>query len=644
MAKSLESFFDIILPKLKGVGSMKIFSLEKFILPEEISQILDDSLGVLIPESREEIFEFAVGEDDYYEVKYNIPGKGWETEAVVTRCKNGLAINFPDPYMRRRDPDALVVGDDKETDKPRFKERFGMEFEVVRKETLNWLKDQELLLLPFMAGGYEYGYPALLIAPKNAAFFAAALADLQFFIPSDRLPDDFEPRLFMFLAPPFRHTHFSGKQVVVHNRLDTHYEIFSYNLYLGPSAKKGVYGFLLHIGEVENWLTAHASAVKVITPYENELVIMHEGASGGGKSEILEEIHREPDGRILIGRNLKTDEKYYLELKETCRLQPVADDMFMCHPRFQNGEKLVAKDAENGWFVRVDHIKEYGTDPNLERLTIYPPEPLIFLNIYAVPRSTCLIWEHIEDEPGKPCPNPRVVIPKRFVPDSVSEPVEIDVRSFGVRTPPCTREEPSYGIIGLMQILPPAIAWLWRLVAPRGHANPSIVETEGMTSEGVGSFWPFSPGKMVKLANILLEQIMNVPKTKYILIPNQYIGAYKVGFMPEWLAREYLSRRGGVKFRLNQLTPAKCALLGLSLKEMKIDGMQIPKYFIQPHLQPEVGEDAYMKGAEILKNFFKEQLKKFLTEDLNPVGREIIQCCLDDGKLEDYMSIIPMNI
>ena len=29
--------------------------------------------------------------------------------------------------------------------------------------------------------------------------------------------------------PPFRHTHFDGKQVVVHNRLDDCHEVFSYN-------------------------------------------------------------------------------------------------------------------------------------------------------------------------------------------------------------------------------------------------------------------------------------------------------------------------------------------------------------------------------------------------------------------------------
>ena len=109
------------------------------------------------------------------------------------------------------------------------------------------------------------------------------------------------------------------------------------------------------------------------------------------------------------------------------------------------------------------------------------------------------------DAPGKPCPNPRVIMPRRFVQNIVNQPTEVDVRSFGVRTPPCTKEHPSYGIIGLFHILPPALAWLWRLVAPRGHDNPSITDTEGMSSEGVGSYWPFATGRQVDQANLLIE-------------------------------------------------------------------------------------------------------------------------------------------
>jgi hypothetical protein len=81
--------------------------------------------------------------------------------------------------------------------------------------------------------------------------------------------------------------------------------------------------------------------------------------------------------------------------------------------------------------------------------------------------------------------------------------VDVMIRNFGIRTPPCTAERPSYGIIGYLHILPPALAWLWRLVSPRGYANPSVTETAGMTSEGVGSYWPFASGRIVDHANLL---------------------------------------------------------------------------------------------------------------------------------------------
>jgi hypothetical protein len=62
----------------------------------------------------------------------------------------------------------------------------------------------------------------------------------------------------------------------------------------------------------------------------------------------------------------------------------------------------------------------------------------------------------------------------------------------------------------MLHILSPALAWLWRLVAPRGHANPSIQDSKGahMQTEGVGSYWAFCTGRRVDQANLLLRQIV----------------------------------------------------------------------------------------------------------------------------------------
>lgn len=619
--------------------------IEKLNLPEYILDILNHSKGVIVPRTREELIELAMGsgENTTFDVCYDVPGIGNVKEATVVKCKNGVAVNYYEDYMRRRDPNSMIIADNKATDKPRYADVYGKDFEDLRQETFSWLKEQKLICFPFKSGGLEYGYDSIVIAPINAGFFTAALADLQDFLNVDEINWEFDATAVVFLAPPFRHTHFDGKQIVVHNRVELH-EVYSYNLYPGPSAKKGIYAVLLDIGEREGWVTAHASTVKVITPYDNEIVIMHEGASGGGKSEMIEHIHREMDGRVLLGINSVTGEKQYLELTDTCELLPVTDDMALCHSSMQNdSKKLVVRDAEAGWFLRVDNITQYGSAPQLEKIFTQPKEPLIFLNLEAVPNATCLVWEHTMDSTGKPCPNPRVILPRRLMDNVVSDSVEVDVRSFGVRTPACTKEYPSYGIMGLVHILPPALAWLWRLVAPRGFNNPSIIDSPEMKSEGVGSYWPFATGKMVTQANLLLEQIVNSPNTRYVLIPNQHIGAYEVGFVPQWIAREYISRRGSAKFRPEHLVEARCSILGYGLDSLKIDGQYIPKSFLQPERQQEIGMKGYDAGAKILTDFFGKELAKYDTDELDPLGRQIIQLFKNNATIQEYIDLIPMK-
>lgn len=614
-------------------------------LPVDARLILEAAPKVTFAENIAQLIDLACGGpgSQSFEVSYDVPGQGRVVEAQVVRVRNGVSANYLDPYMRRRDPNCLVLGDDAPSDKPRFREVFNGEFADLRCQTFEWLAQQELACFFFTAGQSEMGIDTLAIVPANAGFFALGLALLQGLIAPQDLPPGFAPRAVIYTAPVFRLTHFNGRQVVVHNRTPDLYEMYSYNLYPGPSAKKGVFGMLLDLGEREGWVTAHCSAVQVVTPYDNTLTIMHEGASGGGKSEMLGQAHRAEDGRWPFAKNIITGEERFLELPRNCELLPVADDMALCHPNLQNNNgKLRLVDAENAWFLRVDHIKTYGTDPSLERMTAVPDAPLLFLNIDAVQGSRALIWEHIEDAPGKPCPNPRVVVPRQIVPNIVSEPVAIDLRSFGVRTPPCTRESPSYGIIGLFHLLPPALAWLWRLVSPRGHDNPSIISDGKMSSEGVGSFWPFVSGLRVTQANALLDQFNSFRRMRYILTPNQYIGAWKVGFYPQWIAREYLARRGNSRFQPHQIRPARSPLLGYAMHQIQVEGTQIARWFLQVDTQPEVGAEAYDRGAKQLDDFFRECLQDYLVDGLDPLGREIIDCCLAGGSLEDYERLIPM--
>jgi len=618
---------------------------ERFKLPADAEEVLTSSPNVILAKSVEHLTRLAVAhvaDDGYHHVAYEVPGRGRVEEAIVCKVKNGIAANYVEAYMRRRDPDCMVIGDENPTDKPTFHSRFGKPFGPLRKETLEWLKTQELACFAFTAGMRGKGTDAMVIAPANAGFFALGLAMLQGLIPPDELPADFAPKAIIYVAPPFRHTHLDGKQVVVHNRLPGMHELFSYNLYPGPSAKKGVYGILLALGEKEDWITMHCSAAQIITPYDNRIGISHEGASGGGKSEMLEMPHRQEDGRMRLGRNLITGEERKLTMQQCCQVRPVTDDMALCHPSLNKGDgTLTLMDAEDAWFVRVNHIEKSGADPHLEQITTNPARPLLFLNIDVRPGATALIWEHIQDEPGKPCPNPRVIIPADIVPGVHRGTLDVDIRSFGVRCPPSTRENPTYGILGLFHLLPPALAWLWRLVAPRGHANPSIVGTQGMSSEGVGSYWPFATGRRVDQANLILRQILDTPRVKYTLIPNQHIGAWEVGFMPQWITRDYLARRSGAHFSKDQISACRCPLLGWNPNSVTVEGNNISSEFFKVETQPEVGVEAYDQGASILQTFFRQELSHYSTKDLLPLGREIIDCCIHGGTIEDYAALIP---
>lgn len=619
---------------------------KKILLPTDAVTILKGCKSVTLFNTVKQLADAAVGGEgsEQFEVKYTLPDGKVVNEAIIHKVTNGISANYTEAYMRRRDPDTMLIGDNLPSDKERFSDRFGYEFDLQRNETISWLQSQDLAIFFYFAGRDQIGTGGIAIAPANAGFFAMGLAMLQQIIPIEQLPEGFAIESAIYVAPTFRHTHFNGKQIVVHKRSEQLHEIFSYNLYPGPSAKKGLYGALLTKGEREGWITAHCSTVQVVSPYDNITTFMHEGASGGGKSEMLQNIVREENGQVLIGTHSLTGERRLINFPLFCSFNPVTDDMALCHPSIQkNNGKLSVLDAENAWFIRVDGITGYGDEPFLEKLTIKPQEPLLFLNVQSKPGCTALIWDHTEDTPGKRCPNPRVIVPRQIVPNIVDSAVKVDVRSFGVRTPPCSKENPTYGILGLFHVLPPALAWLWRLVSPRGHANPSIVDGGAMGSEGVGSYWPFATGKRITHANLLLEQIINTPRMRYTLVPNQHIGVWKVGFKPQLLMREYLTRRGNAKLRNDQYQEARCPLLGFELNYLTLEGAKIPSRFLKVYKQVEVETEGYDAGAEILYHFFEQELSQYLTPELHPTGRRIIETCLQRGSVNDYLQILPME-
>ena len=90
-----------------------------------------------------------------------------------------------------------------------------------------------------------------------------------------------------------------------------------------------------------------------------------------------------------------------------------------------------------------------------------------------------------------------------------------------------------------------------------------------------------------------------------------------------------------------QIRPARCPLLGYALHQLQIEGRFVSRWFLQVNTQPEVNNTGYDAGARILYDFFRSQLKLYHTDDLDPLGKRIIECCLDGGSVHDYTMLIP---
>ena len=71
---------------------------------------------------------------------------------------------------------------------------------------------------------------------------------------------------------------------------------------------------------------------------------------------MLQEMQQHENDRLLLGTHVITGEKYYLTLRESCKIHPISDDMACAYTQIQDPEsgKLSILDAEDGWFLRMD--------------------------------------------------------------------------------------------------------------------------------------------------------------------------------------------------------------------------------------------------------------------------------------------------
>ena len=100
---------------------------------------------------------------------------------------------------------------------------------------------------------------------------------------------------------------------------------------------------------------------------------------------------------------------------------------------------------------------------------------------------------------------------------------------------------------------------------------------------------------------------------------------------------------GAAQLKTDQYQAARCPLLGYELNYLTLEGSKIPSRFLKVYNQPEVGFEGYDAGAEMLRDFFRTELQKYLKEDLLHTGKRIIDACLSNASIEEYNEIIPMS-
>ena len=69
--------------------------IKKMVLPPYVKEIIEGGAEIIIPDTKEHLFDLALGGKDNmtYDVNFDVNGKTIR-EAYITKCKNGLSVNF----------------------------------------------------------------------------------------------------------------------------------------------------------------------------------------------------------------------------------------------------------------------------------------------------------------------------------------------------------------------------------------------------------------------------------------------------------------------------------------------------------------------------------------------------------------------
>ena len=151
------------------------------------------------------------------------------------------------------------------------------------------------------------------------------------------------------------------------------------------------------------------------------------------------------------------------------------------------------------------------------------------------------------------------------------------------------------------------------------------------------------------VVNTSLSRVISVSSTAVSSVASWISARRMRPFSVSWLstatARTVAAAdRALVVINTEPISIRGCKNIKARLDEMKIDGQYIRVTFLRPELQSKLGYAGYDAGAKILTDFIKEQVQQFISDELDPVGRRIIDLCLNDAPLEEYLALTPMNL
>lgn len=555
--------------------------------------------------------------DQTYEIKENT-----HTEMTFDLVSNGLAFHYPEEILRHRcthhvlNKQELTNGED-----------------LIKTFEQNF-SDEELIGAYVRLGQFASPYVGLVLLPKKYRLLLYVIQSIGLGLVSEQELVDFQPPRFVgasFILPSARNVLFNGVPSIIESFKGPVKVQYIASSYVG-AIKKALHSLLISSLVSQGGFASQASVVSVKNPYDSKMVFMFEGPSGSGKSEMYRQMKRSEDGTIAIGFNRVTRDKLSIPMTLMSKIRPIADDLIIQNTE-SSKKRLKVKDAEGGWYISVKDILKYGDNPPMESISFNPSNSLIYGNITSYPQADVLIWNH--QKSLKYSANPRVVVPKRIIAKSLNKEVSVDVRLLGVPTTTCNDNYKGSGVLGFAHLLPPALAWLWRLVCPMSCANGKLV------SGGLLGMTNFVTDNHFTIANRLLKEIKKRDKISYLLTPSGYIGAWNIGYMPQLLMREYISRRGNCNFSEDQFQPAMNSLFGFEMYQMTLEGIRIPSKLLLPYKQDNMSVETYEEGINDYYIIFKEILSSYLSDALDPLGIKIIETFLSEGTIEDFIDLIP---